>query len=206
MIPASQKKPISLAAHYERLSFGQLLNVPNFLTLCRLFLIPVFLGLLSKRQFTPALYVFGIAALTDSLDGTLARWFNWRTELGAILDPFADKLLLVSAFVALTMDNVMPGWLLGVIIIRDVVIVFGYLMLSFFTNERVPVRPSYLGKAATCFQLACVIGALIRFGIGYPEAWLMLQYLTVAITAMSGLHYSYRGLVWLSSHEPEMFA
>lgn len=206
MTPASQKKPISLAAHYERLSFGQLLNVPNFLTLCRLFLIPVFLGLLSKRQFTPALYVFGIAALTDSLDGTLARWFNWRTELGAILDPFADKLLLVSAFVALTMDNVMPGWLLGVIIIRDVVIVFGYLMLSFFTNERVPVRPSYLGKAATCFQLACVIGALIRFGIGYPEAWLMLQYLTVAVTAISGLHYSYRGLVWLSSHEPEMFA
>jgi len=123
MTPASQKKPISLAAHYERLSFGQLLHVPNFLTLCRLFLIPVFLGLPRKRQFTPSLYVFGIAALTDSLDGTLARWFNWRTELGAILDPFADKLLLVSAFVALTMDNVMPGWLLGVIIIRDVVIV-----------------------------------------------------------------------------------
>lgn len=205
MASAPQKKPVSIAAQCQRLSFGQLLNIPNLLTLCRLFLIPVFLGLLSKRQFTPALYVFAIAALTDSLDGTLARWFDWRTELGAILDPFADKLLLVSAFVALTMDNVMPGWLLGVIIIRDIVIVFGYLMLSFFTGERVPVRPSYLGKAATCFQLACVIAALTRFGVSYPESWTVLQYLTVAITALSGLHYSYRGLVWLSSHEPEMF-
>jgi cardiolipin synthase len=200
-----QKKAAPWNAPYQRLSLGQLLNIPNFLTLCRLALIPVFLGLLSKDHFRAALYVFGIAALTDSLDGTVARWSDCRTELGAILDPFADKLLLVSAFVAMTIDHAIPVWLLGVVIIRDVVIVFGYLMLLFFTSERVPVRPSYFGKTATCFQLGCIIGALLRLGVSHPEAWLALLYFTAAITTISGLHYSYCGLVWLSSHEPEMF-
>jgi cardiolipin synthase len=197
--------PASLVAHYQQLSFGQLLNVPNALTLCRLFLIPVFLGMLSKGRFTTALYVFGAAALTDALDGTVARWFDCRTEIGAILDPFADKLLLLSAFVALTTDNVMPGWLLGVVVIRDVVIVFGYLMISFYADERVPVRPSYLGKTATVFQLACVIGALAHLGATQPWLWRQLLHLTVVVTAASGVHYAYRGLAWLSSREPEMF-
>jgi cardiolipin synthase len=198
--------PPSFVEQYHQLSFGQLLNVPNALTLCRLFLIPIFLGMLSKGRLTAALYVFGAAALTDSLDGTVARWFDCRTEIGAILDPFADKLLLLSAFVALTTYDLMPGWLLGVVVIRDVVIVFGYLMISFYADERIPVRPSYLGKTATVFQLACVLGALTHLGATEPWLWRQLLHLTVVITAASGLHYSYRGLAWLSSREPQMFA
>jgi cardiolipin synthase len=205
MAPASIKPATAQARPRKGLSFGQLLNLPNLLTLCRIFSIPVFLALLSKNHFTYALYLFGAAALTDGLDGALARWFDCRTELGTLLDPFADKLLLLSAFVALTFDNAIPGWLIGVVVIRDIVIVFGYFMLSFYTNERVPVRPSYLGKAATCFQLACVIGALARVGISWPHGWYVLLYVTVAVTALSGVHYAHRGLVWLSSHEPEMF-
>ncbi len=201
-----KKTPLTLAEQYQRISLSHLLNVPNALTLARLCSIPVFLALLSKRQFTPALYVFGFAALTDALDGTVARWFDSRTEIGAILDPFADKLLLLSAFVTLTVDGAMPGWLLGVVVIRDVVLVFGYLLLLFFSSERVPVRPSYAGKTATCLQLACVVGALMRLSISRPELWIILLYLTVVLTATSGLHYAYRGLLWLSSHEPEMFA
>jgi hypothetical protein len=68
------------------------------------------------------------------------------------------------------------------------------------------VRPSYLGKSATCLQLACVIGALIHFGAPHPHWWLALLDLTVGASALSGLHYAYRGLAWLSSREPEMFA
>lgn len=190
----------------SRLSFGQLLNVPNALTLCRLSLIPVFLGLLSKRDTSMALYVFGAAAVTDALDGTVARWFDCRTELGAILDPFADKLLLLSSFVALTFDSMIPAWLLGVVVIRDIVLVSGYSMVSFFSSERIPVRPSYFGKSATCLQIGCVVGALIHLGESQPTGWNILLYLTTGITALSGLHYVYRGLVWLSSREPEMFA
>src|SRR5215472_18540999 len=108
-----------------------LLNLPNILTLCRLGSIPIFLSFLSARRFTEALYVFAAAAVTDGLDGTVARWFDARTEFGAFLDPFADKLMLVSAFVVLTVEQDLPGWLLGVVIIRDVVVVGGYLMIAF---------------------------------------------------------------------------
>ena len=206
MASSTKREAVSLAARYERLDLRHLLNLPNALTLCRLFSIPVFLALLSKHELRLALYVFIGAALTDALDGTVARWFDSRTEIGAILDPFADKLLLLSSFVTLTIEGMLPGWLLGVVVIRDIVLVFGYFMVSFYVNEHVPVQPSYLGKAATCFQLACVVGALVSLSAAEPRAWTALLYLTVAFTAMSGLHYGYRGLVILRSREPEMFA
>ena len=144
--------------------------------------------------------------MTDGLDGAVARWFDSRTELGAFLDPFADKLMLGSAFVVLTIDGELPGYLLSVVMIRDIVIVVGYLMISFFAGERVPVRPSYLGKLSTVMQLGCVIGVLARVGNYRPEGFNALLIATVAVTAASFIHYMYRGLVWLRSREPEMFA
>jgi cardiolipin synthase (CMP-forming) len=203
MNPASVKPAVQTRP--QGLVLWHLLNIPNLLTLSRLFLVPVFLALLSEHRFGYALYVFCAAGLTDALDGTIARWFDLRTEIGAVLDPFADKLLLLSAFVGLTVENAIPGWLLGVVITRDIVIVFGYLLLIFYTDERVPVRPSYMGKAATCLQLASVVGALAGVSQSSAELWLVLLYGTVAITALSGMHYAYQGLAWLSSNEPQMF-
>jgi cardiolipin synthase len=188
------------------MQLGHLLNTPNVLTLSRLLLIPIFLAMVSKRRFNYALYLFCLAALTDALDGTVARWFDCKTEIGAYLDPFADKLLLLSAFVALTLENLLPGWLLGVVVIRDVVIVFGYFMLSFLTNERVPVRPSYLGKVSTLMQLFCIIGALVKITRHWRLDWSLMLYVTVGVTALSGIHYAYRGLAWLNTREPELFA
>ncbi|HXW83880.1 MAG TPA: CDP-alcohol phosphatidyltransferase family protein [Candidatus Binataceae bacterium] len=202
--PSSSPRPAAPAAT-PRLRLRQVLNLPNLLTLCRLCSIPVFLSFLSRHRYEYALWVFVAAALTDSLDGTVARWFNAKTELGAFLDPFADKLMLISAFVVLTIEGDLPGWLLGVVVIRDVVIVVGYLMLSFFTGERVPVRPSYLGKASTFLQLACVITILGGWGTLDSPYYYMLLYLATAATALSGVHYFYRGLVWLAYREPEMF-
>lgn len=187
-------------------TYGHLLNVPNFLTLCRLGSIPIFLTFLTRQRYTAALYVFVAASVTDGLDGTVARWFDSRTELGAFLDPFADKLMLVSAFVVLTIGGELPGYLLSVVLIRDIVIVVGYLMISFFTGERVPVRPSYLGKLSTFMQLGCVIGVLARVGNYWPDYFNALLIATAAVTAASFVHYMYRGLVWLRSREPEMFA
>jgi cardiolipin synthase len=198
-------RPAVQRRHPQRLVLWHLLNIPNLLTLTRLFLVPVFLALLSQHRFGYALYVFCAAGLTDALDGTIARWFDLRTEIGALLDPFADKLLLLSAFVGLTVENVIPGWLLSVVITRDIVIVFGYLLLIFYTDERVPVHPSYLGKAATCCQLASVVGALAGICQSQVELWSLLLYATVAITALSGIHYAYQGLAWLGSSEPQMF-
>jgi len=187
------------------LALGQLLNFPNALTLLRIVLIPFFLALLSKHRYTYALYLFALAALTDGLDGAVARWFDMRTEIGAYLDPFADKLLLISAFVVLTIENSIPAWLLGVVLIRDVVIVFGYFMFAIFTGERPPMRPTYFGKSGTVLQLLCVIGALARAGLKWPLWWNGLLYLTFGVTALAGVHYAYLGLRWLSSREPAMF-
>ncbi|HUY20453.1 MAG TPA: CDP-alcohol phosphatidyltransferase family protein [Candidatus Binataceae bacterium] len=187
-------------------SLSQLLKTPNLLTLCRLFMIPVFLALLSKHRFNYALYLFILAAITDSLDGTVARWSGTRTELGAFLDPFADKLLLLSSFVVLTIEQIFPGWILSVIVVRDVVIVFGYFMISFLTGARMPVRPSYIGKSCTALQLACIIAALIHFEAYSTLYWYGLLYATVGVTALSGIHYVYCGLRWLSTREPQIFS
>ena len=188
-----------------RPKLGQLLNIPNFVTLCRLISIPFFLVLLTRHRFTYALYLFAAAAVTDSIDGTIARWFDSKTELGAFLDPFADKLLLVSSFVVLTFEQVFPTWLLTVVITRDVVIVFGYFLVSFLIGDRVPVRPSYLGKISTFLQLACIVAALLRgAGIAMLNSWHGLLFTTVALTGASGLQYIYRGLVILNTKEPEM--
>lgn len=203
---ASYPKAVPPLAPKQAETFSRLLNVPNFLTLCRLVSIPIFLTLLSRHRYTEALYVFAAAAVTDALDGTIARWFDSRTELGAFLDPFADKLMLVSAFVVLTLDGELPGYLLSVVAVRDVVVVVGYLMISFFTGERVPVRPSYIGKLSTFLQLACVIGVLARIDSYRPAYFTALLVMTVAVTAASLVHYMYRGLVWLRSREPEMFS
>jgi cardiolipin synthase (CMP-forming) len=184
-----------------------LLNLPNFLTLCRIVSIPFFVVLLSERRLLAALYIFIAAALTDGLDGTIARWRNSRTELGAFLDPFADKLMLISAFVVLTVLDIIPGWVLSTIVVRDIVVVFGYLMLVFWIGERVPVRPTYTGKTGTVLQIACIVAALLGWAQN-PGQWIVwygLLTLTVVATATSGLQYVYRGLVLLNSREPQMF-
>ena len=101
-IPNPSPRPASiLPAAVGRVRLGHLLKLPNIISLCRIGMVPIFLVLLSKDRFTAALYVFVLAALTDALDGAVARWFDIRTELGAILDPFADKLMLLSALVVL---------------------------------------------------------------------------------------------------------
>ena len=184
-----------------------LLNLPNFLTLCRIISIPFFVAMLSRQRFRAALYLFIAAAVTDGLDGTLARWTNSRTELGAFMDPFADKLLLISGLVILTVEGVIPGWVLGVIAVRDVVVVFGYLMLVFWIGERIPVRPTYVGKAGTLLQIVCIVAALLGCARAADllHAWNGLLFLTVMMTGISGLQYMYRGLVLLNSREPQMF-
>jgi cardiolipin synthase len=214
-MPATKSQPPQFPKHRgeptpapARLSVGaiaHLLNLPNFITLCRLASIPVFLSLLSRQQYRWALYVFAAAAVSDGLDGTVARWFNSKTEIGAVLDPLADKLMLLSAFVVMTLSGDFPGWLLSVVVIREAILLGGYPLIAFYAGEPMPVRPSYIGKANTVLQLACVIAALLRLGHTYPQYFYPLLYVTVAFTAASGVQYFYRGLIWLQSREPEMF-
>jgi cardiolipin synthase len=202
----SPKPPGFLPAAVGRVRLGHLLKLPNIISLCRIGMVPIFLVLLSKNRFTSALYVFALAALTDALDGAVARWFDIRTELGAILDPFADKLMLLSALVVLTFEDKLPVWLLILTAIRDIVLVLGYLMISFAAGERFPVHPSIFGKLTTVLLIVCVIGTLAaNFGLDQP-AWYALLYMTGVVLIVSGIHYLYQALVYLSQHVPELFS
>lgn len=130
----------------------QIRTLPNLLTLVRLAAIPVFVWCYVEGLRGTALAIFVGAALTDGLDGLLARALELRTRLGGILDPVADKLLTFAGLVTLVVDGVLPGWLLGLVVVRDGCIALAVVALR-ATGREVPASPSRLGKYAT-FLLA----------------------------------------------------
>ena len=176
-----------------------MLNLPNFLTLLRIVAIPVFLILLTDGRMGAALLVFVGAGVTDALDGAIARMTNSRTTLGAYMDPLADKMLILSAFVAFAFMDAVPRWLTVVVISRDVVILAGYLMLFLLTQRMMEIRPSVASKLATFFHLltlSCVLVELYRAGV-LPATLFRALFLTTGIvTAASGFQYMFRGLRW----------
>lgn len=170
------------------------INLPNTLTIVRILLTPLFAICLIKRLLEQALLVFAIAAITDGLDGFVARVFKQKTTLGAYLDPIADKLLLSTAFITLAIHRLIPSWLTVIVITRDVLILFGVALLTIM-NRAVEARPSVLSKLTTVAQLAAVCSVLIGFQTPLPvRIARFLFWFTAAITTVSGLQYIYRGL------------
>jgi cardiolipin synthase len=175
------------------------LNLPNFLTLLRVVAIPVFLIFLTDGRTEAALIVFVLAGVTDALDGAIARLTNSKTTLGAYMDPLADKMLILSAFVVFASMDVVPRWLTVVVISRDVVILVGYLSLFLLTQQLMEIRPSAISKAATLLHLATLSVVLLSLwradsiSSGTRSA---LFGVTGIVTAVSGLHYMHRGLRW----------
>jgi cardiolipin synthase len=185
------------------------LNVPNFLTLLRLVAIPVFLILLEDLRYSEALGVFIAAGVTDALDGAIARLMHTKTTLGSYLDPAADKLLLLSAFIALGFMHEVPRWLTVVVLSRDVVIVLGYFLLFVMTQRTMEIQPAVAGKLSTFLQLCSVtfvLVTLVRPGLSTPAIESALFYVTGIVTASAGLQYMYRGLAWLQRHDVQAAA
>jgi len=181
-----------------------ILNLPNFLTLLRLLAIPCFLILLEDGSFREALAVFFAAGVTDGLDGAIARLTHTKTALGAMLDPLADKLLLVSSFIALGFMHEVPRWLTVIVLSRDVMLVLGYGFLFMFTSQMMEIRPTASGKLGTFLQLMSVGLVLIRLAygrVGGPLLEPAVFAFTGAVTASAGLQYMYRGLLWLQHHD-----
>jgi cardiolipin synthase (CMP-forming) len=137
-------------------------TVPNGITFARLLAVPAFAVLHALDQPRWALAVFIGAGISDGLDGLLARMLNQRTRLGALLDPVADKLLITTALVALTVTGQLPVWLLGLALLREATLVAGALAVH-LRGWEVPARPARLGKYAVFCQLAAVaLGLLAR--------------------------------------------
>jgi len=176
------------------------LTIPNLLTLLRIIAIPVFLIFLEDLRYPEALGIFVAAGVTDGLDGAIARLTKTKTTFGAYLDPAADKLLLVSAFIALGFMHEVPRWLVVLVISRDVIIVLGFFLLFMVTRETMEVQPTWGGKLSTFRQLASVaivLVSLTRPGLVAPAVKELVFLLSGAVTASAGLQYMYRGLAWL---------
>lgn len=174
------------------------MTLANWLTVLRIVLIPFFVSALIYRETGWALAFFLSAVLTDWLDGFIARRTQ-VTSLGKFLDPLADKLLLVSAFVLLPLLDGIPVWVAVVVVSRDVIIALGYLLLYLnWSSTQIKVR--LLGKITTFVQSVCVGGALLNMLLAGPE-WiaLYLAYLAAAVTAGSGIDYIVQGVQRASS-------
>jgi len=128
------------------------LNLPNLITLLRVILVPVVFWLLITDQTQLAFVLFIVAGISDAVDGYLAKTFGWQTELGAYLDPLADKLLIVSIFLALGVDGKLPLWLVVAVVSRDILIVIA-VILSWLLSNPVRIRPLIVSKANTVAQI-----------------------------------------------------
>ncbi|MDX1457152.1 MAG: CDP-alcohol phosphatidyltransferase family protein [Marinobacter sp.] len=168
--------------------------IPNALTFLRVALIVPFAGALWGEQYRLALAVFAIAAVSDACDGFLARHYNWRTRLGAIADPLADKALLITSYLMLTLTGVLPVWLFVLVLGRDVVIVAGALAFHYGIG-RFDMQPSLLGKFNTLVQILVVLAIMVLLAdlpmyLWVKEVGILLVTLS---TVVSGGHYV---LVW----------
>ena len=174
------------------------MGLANWLTVLRILLIPVFISLLVYRRPGAALLVFGTAAITDLLDGYVARRHHMQSRLGAFLDPMADKLLLVSSFVTLTWLKALPFWIAAVVISRDLILMVGALVIH-MAGGRIYPRPTRAGKIATFFQVLTVLAGLAsRFAsVGPLLTWVM--WLAAAFTIISGLQYIVQGMRFLNA-------
>lgn len=171
------------------------LTLANQLTLMRLALVPAFVILVLYGRMGWALLAFVTAGITDGLDGLIARWTNSRTALGAFLDPMADKLLLVSAFVVLSLPGIglvnrIPVWLTVLVISRDVAIVATVAIVSLTLGPRT-FPPSVYGKIATALYIV-TIAVVLLFNFLKQASVLVdiMVWVSLAITLLSGFHYT----------------
>ena len=167
------------------------LTLANKVTLSRLFIVPAFVYCILYGFEGTALVFFVIASIADGVDGYLARSRKETTSLGSLLDPAADKILMVTAFFLLSFYNYIPVWLSTLVIGRDIILVLGYAILRTMTNPN-RIKPSFLGKSTTVLQMSTIIIVLLvslASGLKNPNALYSLFLLTGTITIISGIHY-----------------
>lgn len=182
----------------------KLYYLPNAITIFRIALVPVFIVALDAHDYTTALIVFVVAGLSDGLDGFIAKRYNLITRFGTILDPLADKILLISAYIMLTILGQIPLWLLLTVGFRDLMIVAGYLIYTSLVGS-VQMPPTYLSKFNTFLQIVLVMLILVQ-QVGLLPDLGIVRYLIYGVfltTVTSGLHYLW---IWVVKRHPEAAA
>lgn len=165
------------------------MTIPNLITMMRIILVPIFVIYLMHGDFFAALILFILAGLSDGADGLIARLFHQKSRLGVYLDPMADKLLLVAAFIVLAIRGTVPPWLTVIVITRDVLILLGVVFL-FLNSDQLEIRPSLLSKITTCLQMGVIFVVLAKQTAGFVSFLTPVIYWAAALfTIASGLAY-----------------
>ena len=142
------------------------MNLPNLITIARILLVPVVVWAIASREWQIAFLLFLIAGVSDAIDGFLAKRFGMSSELGAYLDPLADKVLIVSIYIALGITEAIPRWIVILVVSRDILIIGG-VMLAWFLGKEVRVKPVLVSKLNTVAQIvfACLVLAALAFQV-----------------------------------------
>ncbi|MEE4246688.1 MAG: CDP-alcohol phosphatidyltransferase family protein [Kangiellaceae bacterium] len=166
-------------------------QIPNIITVIRILLIAPLLYLLHLQDYSTAIWIFFVAGASDGIDGFLAKRFDWKTRFGAILDPIADKLLLVSTLLMLSINSAISWWLFALITARDIMIVIGAYVYHRAMGPY-EMQPSRISKANTFFQITMVVALLISLGLIpiMPVIIESLKIIVIVTTVLSGLHYA----------------
>jgi len=178
-------------------------NIPNTLTLARILAVPLLTWLIIDHELFAAFVVFMLAGLSDAADGYLAKRYGWDTELGAYLDPIADKALLVTIFVTLGLAGHLPVWLVLAVVTRDILIV-GAVMLAWMMSRPISVKPLLISKVNTFAQisLAGMVLAELGLGLGLQPLVGVLIWVTGTLTIVSAFTYFWGWLKHMASYEP----
>ncbi len=176
---------------------SDMIYVPNFLTLLRIASVPFIIILLFNHSYEFALWLFVLAGLSDGLDGFIAKRYGCVTKLGTMLDPLADKCLLVAAFVMLSYQEYLPFWVAVVVVFRDLIIIGGVLFVTLLVSN-VALKPLVISKLNTVMQIFLVFITLLK--LAYPHFlegidWSFLFFLVAGTSILSGLAYIWQGLL-----------
>lgn len=180
------------------------MNIPNIITLGRILLVPVVFWLVLSGRYQFAFVLFAVAGISDAIDGWLAKGFGWQTELGAYLDPLADKLLVVSIFIAMGWLGELPSWLVIAVVSRDILIVTGVL-LSMVLGNPLTIHPLVVSKANTAAQLvlAATVLADTGFALGLETLRGGLVWITAILTLASLAAYMHAWLRHMAGYESD---
>ncbi|MDD5233945.1 MAG: CDP-diacylglycerol--glycerol-3-phosphate 3-phosphatidyltransferase [Syntrophales bacterium] len=177
------------------------MNIPNTLTVLRIILVPIMVICLIQAYYVEAFVIFIFASITDGLDGFLARVLKQKSVLGAYLDPLADKALIASAFVTLSIMGIIPAWLTVIVISRDFVILVGICVLTFLSVS-FEIRPAPISKITTALQFATIFFAMLAVSkllVFEPLFLDIIFWLTAGLTVLSGLNYIIKGVQHINS-------
>jgi len=181
------------------------MTIPNLITVLRIILVPIFVIYMINNNTLASLIIFIIASISDALDGFIARVFHQKSNLGAHLDPLADKILLMTAYITLAILKMIPSWLAVLTISRDVIILLGVLIL-YLNRYPVKIHPSLLSKTTTVIQVATILVVLSHGYLNIDFLRIYAFWLVALLTIASGLQYIRTGMVILSQGANNDFA